>query len=189
MRVSICFRHHGIVRRLAVVTESRDGVYACHMTMNGFECHSSYHTDGTRHLKANGKVVGDKVSGQPISSLQGVAQIIHSTVSLAHPSLEDQPAYKGDQGTETVVMLHDHLLESEQQRFALDVWLFDAASEAAFYESVCGIETTGLARILDMTFSLARFPGHMVGISLRAQDPWSGGSAPSDISAFSLPRA
>lgn len=170
MKASVCFRHDGVVRRLIFVNESKDGVYVGHL-MCGANFHASYHTDGRRHFKDKGKLLGEPWSDRPIDEVKGITQVLHQSISLALPELSVQPPYEGDNGTETVVMLHDHLLEGEQRRFSLDVWLFDRASEPSYYEAVCGMRSDHLVKLADFVVSLEHFPNHKVALSFSARRP------------------
>lgn len=150
------------------MNESRWGIYACFF-MGQVEFHSSYHTDGTSHLRSQGVQAGPSVMNDPINEVRGVAQVVHASISLGLPELDLPDVYDGDKRTESVVVLHDHLFSDEQSRFWLDVWVFDRASEADFYKNVCSTRHGGLSRVVDMATNLDHFPNHKVGISIRSR--------------------
>jgi hypothetical protein len=172
MRTSICFRHAGVVRRLICVTESKAGIYVSHV-LCGADIHMSYHTDGTCHTKQNGLVLGLPMSRVPIAEVKGVHQVVHMSVALALPALAFDAAYLGDQATETVLMLYDSLLSGTQQRFSLDVWLFDRPSENTFYSLPIHTSPSAGQALADVVSTLDNFAGHKLALSFRAQPSYA----------------
>ena len=167
MRLAICFRRDAAVFRLVWMSESNAGLYLG--VLGGRDdSHVSYHADGTRHFKI-GSEYHNRFSDVALESHRGAKQIDHLSLSMTEEWFNAQSSYPGDQKTETIVLLDERLFR-DKDTCALDVWLFDRASEAQFLEiSGRSLEHMPAFSVVgEVIVSLDFFPNHKIALVLQS---------------------
>lgn len=162
MRIALCIRRQGQLFRLVWLNESKAGIYLGVLGAQE-DSHVSYHQDGTRHMKI-GADYHNRFSDVPISSHKGFKQLDHFSLSLTKNWFNSKTAYKGDEKTESLVLLDERLLY-EKDTLALDVWLLDRASEQDALTRDLIIDPT-FNIVGELVSALDCFPGHKIVITL-----------------------
>ena len=166
MRISICFRRGSRIHRLVWLNESTAGIYLG--VLGGQrEFHVSYHQDGTRHAKFDSEYQ-NRFSDVPIAAHTGVKQLEHLSLSMTKEWFSAATLYRGDEKTETLVLLDEGLFQG-RDTCSLDVWLLDRAAEPELFAVVGRLLAANKAFqvVAEMVAALDHFPNHKIALTLR----------------------
>ena len=164
MRIALCVRHGETIHRLVWFGESKAGIYVGVLGAQE-DSHVSYHTDGTRHTKI-GAEYHNRFSDTPIHEYAGCRQLDHFSLSLTKNWFNAQTHYKGDEKTESMVLVDQKTLAS-RDTLGLNVWLTDRKSEQELLK-VTAYEFPKFQLVAEYIASLENFPNHKLAISLHS---------------------